>query len=196
MKQTITLFVVALLCCLLAGCRTQKVIEQHHHYEADTMAISAHIDSRFSSWHQQMDSTWNQRFTQFSSEFHNNSNQTETVNELITTTTDSLGRAIRTEQRTLSRAISNSQWSMVNQVSQEYEVRLQMAVDSVSAIYQQRYDSLATHVAQLDSLYSAQTPAAATTPWYKRLWARALWFLIGIGVAVAVMHFFFERRRR
>ena len=197
-KRLLALLLVAIvviaLVSIFMGCTTPRAVEEHHHhhYEADTMAVKAQVDSHLQSWHQQIDSAWSERISQYTSQFSSQSDEREVTNEIITTATDSLGRVIRQEQRTISRSMVNSQWSMVNSLTREYESRLHYAVDSLDSVWQQRYDSLKTHWEQTDSASVQKTPVSQDNrPWYRKLWDRLQWLIIGAVVAAAA---WFSRR--
>lgn len=185
----IALTVGLAICALLSACSTQRIVEQyhHHHYEADTAAVRAAVDSRLQSWHEESEAWLRQAFSEQSSSWSSHEDQRETITELITVSSDSLGREIRTEQRTANRSIINGQRSMVNSITREYEQRLRVAVDSVGSIYQQRYDSLAARVVQLDSLSkSVQSGSPASKPWYQRLFEQWHYFINGFLIAVVL----------
>ena len=197
-KRLLALLLVAIvviaLVSIFMGCTTPRAVEEHHHhhYEADTMAVKAQVDSHLQSWHQQIDSAWHERISQYTSQFSSQSDEREVTNEIITTATDSLGRVIRQEQRTISRSMVNSQWSMVNSLTREYEQRLHYAVDSLDSVWQQRYDALQTHWEQTDSASVQKTPVSQDNrPWYRKLWDRLQWLIIGAVVAAAA---WFSRR--
>ena len=67
----------------------------------------------------------------------------------------------------------------------------QREIDSVNGIYQQRYDSLASHVAQMDSTFVKKTPVGDTRPWYQRLWDN---FRIAFVCLLIVAVLWFTRR--
>lgn len=164
----------AVLICGLcfASCTTPRAVEEHHHhhYEADTMAVHAQVDRQLTSWHEDITKTFYQKLEQYTSSWSSHEGEKETISELITETTDSLGRKVRQEQRTISRDITRELQQQEQRITQEYEARLRVAIDSVNGIYQQRYDSLASHVAQMDSTFVKKTPVGDTRPWYQRLW--------------------------
>ena len=174
-------FVIAIvcavvMCAIFSGCTTPRTVEEHHHhyYEADTMAVRAQVDRHLSSWHEESEAWLHQAFSEQSASWFSHEDQKEIVTELITVTTDSLGREIRTEQRTISRDIARDLQQQEQRITREYEQRLRVAVDSVGSIYQQRFDSLAAHVAQSDSTSSISHPTSVIEhrPWYRRLWDR------------------------
>lgn len=174
-KAAVTVIIVLaaiLLIGVFSRCTTPRAVEEHHHhhYEADTMAVRHQVDSQLTSWHEEMTQYFNQRLEQFSASMTSSENQKETISELITETTDSLGRKVRQEQRTISRDITRELQQQEQRITQEYEARLRVVIDSVNGIYQQRYDSLASHVAQMDSTFVKKTPVGDTRPWYQRLW--------------------------
>ena len=174
---------------LLFSCTTPKVIEQHHHhYEvADTLAIQAQIDKRMSGWHAQMDSSWTQRWQEYSASWFTHDDQKEHITETITTFIDSLGREVRQEQRTTDRSLSRLQQQTEQRLTRELEMRLSVAIDSVNGIWQQRFDALQTHIEQNDStsLHSNPTPSVKT-PWYKRWWQTIKDYLL-IAAIIAVL---------
>ena len=172
---------------LLFGCATPKAVEEHHHhhYEADTMAVKAQVDSHLQSWHQQIDSAWSERISQFVSQQQSSEHQQETVTETITETFDSLGRKLRQEQRTISRDISRELLSIEQSITRAYEQRLQFAVDSLESTWQQRYDSLTTHLTSSLDHQTSSTPVGDARPWYKKLSGALLYILIGVVLAAA-----------
>lgn len=174
-KAAVTVIIVLaaiLLIGVFSRCTTPRAVEEHHHhhYEADTMAVRHQVDSQLTSWHEEMTKLFYQKLEQYTSSWSSREGEKETISELITETTDSLGRKVRQEQRTISRDITRELQQQEQRITQEYEARLRVAIDSVNGIYQQRYDSLASHVAQMDSTFVKKTPVGDTRPWYQRLW--------------------------
>lgn len=157
---------------LFSGCTAPRAVyeQQHHHYEADMLAVQAAVDSRMNAWHAENEAWFRQLLTEERSEWSSHEDQRETINETITVSLDSIGRAIRTEQRTISRVMASSQWSMINQVTREYEARLSAVVDSVNADWSQRYEAMQARVAQLDSIITVKAPVGDARPWYQRWW--------------------------
>ena len=179
---------LVLLAVVLAGCAVPRAVEQHHHhyYQADTMAVKAHVDRQMQRVAQMMDSAFSEKISEFTQQQNQTEQQHEVIQETITTTLDSLGREIRQEQRTISRDITREQQILEQRLAREYEGRLHVAVDSMSAIWQLRYDSLQTHVEQLDSALISKTPVGDARPWYRRWWSSLQWLLIGAVIALAV----------
>lgn len=183
-----------LICGLLfSSCTTPKAVEEHHHhhYEADTVAVHAQVDRQLTSWHEEMTQFFQQRLEEYSASWFSHEDQKEVISELITVSTDSVGRTIRQEQRTISRDITRELQQQEQRITQEYEARLRVAIDSVNGIYQQRYDSLASHVAQMDSTFVKKTPVGDTRPWYQRLWDNLRAVLIAAAIAAVL---WFTRR--
>ena len=176
------------LCAIFARCTTPKTIERqhHHHYEADTMAVQAAVDTRLSSWQQQMDSMWHQRFSILSMDLSHSLHETEVTTETITTATDSLGRTLRTEQRTISRDISSEQHQMEQRLTSEYETRLRLVVDSVNDIWQSKFNALQGHWEQTNSTSHTKTPVADSRPWYQRIFNRFHYIINGFLVAAVL----------
>lgn len=172
--------------CLLVGCATPKAVEEHHHhyYNADTAAVRAQVDSRMSSWREEMQTVVSVAVSQQLTQQQQSEHQQETITELITVTTDSLGREVRQEQRTITRDVTRELQQQEQRITQEYEARLHTVVDSVNDIWQSRYDSIAAHVQQLDSTFVKKEPVGDTRPWYRRLWDGLKWFFIGAIVAI------------
>ena len=161
-----------LLCMLMGACSTPRAVEEHHHhhYEADTAAVHAQVDRQLSSWHEDMTQYFNQKLEQYTSQQQQSEHQQETITETVTETVDSLGNKIRQEQRTITRDITRELQQQEQRITQEYEQRLNHAIDSVSALWSQSYDSLASYISQMDSTFVKKTPVGDTRPWYKRLW--------------------------
>ena len=175
----IAIIVGLTLCFLLSGCVTEKVVYEHiHHYQqADTMATEALIDRRMQSWHAQIDSSWRQRMDEYRAEWFSHEDQKETVTETITTTVDSLGRQIRTEQRTTERNLSKMQQQTEQRLSQAFEARLTVVVDSVNGLWQQRLTQVQTHFEQQLDQERMTATKTEHLPWYSRLWNRLRGFL-------------------
>ena len=193
----IVFFIIALavmgVASLFTGCATPKQIEEHHHhhYEADTAAVSAQVDSRLTSWHQQMERHFAERLEQISSQMSSQSQEHEVTTETVTTATDSLGREIRTEQRRTERTLSQQQQQLEQRITRDYEARLATAIDSINDIWSQRYDSLSARVAQADSSSLQKTPVGDTRPWYQHWWDN----LKTIAVVLLFAAFFWITRR-
>jgi hypothetical protein len=135
-----------------------------------------------------MDSAFRAFTNEYSASLAANEQEQELISELITETTDSLGRKVRQEQRTVKRDITRELQQQEQRITEEYEVRMRACIDSVSDIWSQRYDSLASHVQQLDSLSSLshQPSATDTRPWYRRLWDHLQWLLIGAVLGIGL----------
>ena len=184
----VTTNVLLAFCVLLCGCAVPKAVEEHHHhhYEADTMAVQSQVDRRLSSWHEEMTQYLTQRLEQTVNQQQQTEQQHETVTETVTETVDSLGRRIRQEQRTISRDITRELQQVEQRMAQEVQAQLRTAVDSVNGIWQQRYDSLSSHVARMDSAFVSSTPVGDTRPWYRRVGDSLQYIIIGISIVVAV----------
>lgn len=187
---------VLLLCVVLAGCSTPRVVEEHHHhhYQVDSAAVYKQVDRQLTRWHSEVEQFFSDRLEQFTQQQQQSEQQHETIQETVTETVDSLGRRVRQEQRTISRDMLNVQWSMVNKVTRELENRLQSTVDSLDSCWQMRYDSLAFKVEQTDSSSVTKTPAGDNRPLMDRVWDKVVWF--GIGVVLVVLFIVFTKRRR
>ena len=187
-------FTVGLIACMfltsIISCSPARTVEEHHHhyYQADTAAVSAQVDRQMQSWHTDMDSAFRAFTNQYNASLAANEQEQELISELITVSTDSLGREIRTEQRIVKRDITRELKQQEQRITEEYEVRMRACIDSVSDLWSQRYDSLASHVQQLDSLstLSRQTSATDTRPWYQRLWNHLQWLLIGAALGIGL----------
>jgi hypothetical protein len=167
---------IGLLICGLcfSSCTTPRAVEEHHHhyYEADTMAVKAQVDRQLTSWHEEMTQFFNERLEQFSASMTSNEHQQETITETVTVSLDSLGREIRTEQRTITRDISRELQQQEQRLTCEYEARLRVVIDSVDSIFQQRFDSLASHQTSDIDHQTSSTPLTSHLPWYQKLWNR------------------------
>lgn len=174
------------LCLLLCGCVVPKAVEEHHHhhYEADTMAVKAQVDGHMKSWHERMDQFFRERTEQFTSQQQQTEQQHETITETVTESVDSLGRRIRQEQRTISRDITREMQQVEQRMAQEMQTQLRTAIDSVSNVWQQRYDSLSSRVAAADSVSSATTPVAVEKP---SAWQRLVRKLLDLLICVVVV---------
>lgn len=182
------LLMAAITVCLLVGCATPKAVEEHHHhhYEADTAAVRAQVDRHLQSWHEQVDSSWHERISQYFTQQQSSEHQQETVTETVTESVDSLGRRIRQEQRTISRDITRELQSVEQSLTRAYESRLHSAIDSVGLVWSQRYDSLSASVSRIDSASVTKTPVGDTRPWYRRWWDALQYILIGVVLGLAL----------
>ena len=190
-------FCSAVLICGLffTSCSTPRAVEEHHHhhYEVDTLAVQQQVDRQLTSWHEDMTKLFFQKLQQYTDSWSSHEDQKETISELNTETTDSLGRKVRQEQRTISRDITRELQQQEQRITQEMQAQLRVVVDSVNDVWQQRYDSLASHVEQLDSAYISHQPSAIDhRPWYQRWWEHVKWLVVG-AVLAAVL--WFTRRR-
>ena len=178
-------FIACAVLSLLAGC-TPRDIEQHHrqHYEVDSLAVQAAVESRMQSWSQQLDSAWRERFSLFSAEVQSSSDEKEVTTETVITATDSLGREIRTEQRRTERTLSQQQLQLEQRLCRDYEARIRAAADSLDALWQQRYDVLQAHLEKADSSSFAKTAASDDArPLYRRLFDHFHYFINGFLIA-------------
>lgn len=160
------------ICAFIGSCTTPRAVEEHHHhhYETDTAAVTRQVDGRLTQWHEEMTQYFQQRLEQYTSQQQQSEHQQETITELITVTTDSLGREVRQEQRTISRDITRELQLVEQRLTQEYETRLHSAIDSVNSSWQQRFDSLSSHLTSDISHQTSSTPVGDCRPWYQRLW--------------------------
>lgn len=183
--------VLAVLAAVLSGCTAPKAVEQTHHsrYEADTLAVQAHVDTRMKQLRQQLDSSWSERISQYTSQQQQSEHQQETVTETVTTMTDSLGREIRQEQRTISRDITREQQVFEQRLTREFEARLETAMSELDSTWQMRYDELQASIVRDDSTSVSETPVAVhedNRPWYRRWWDHLQWLIIGAVAGLAV----------
>lgn len=157
---------------MLVSCSPKLVEQHHHHYEqADTASIKAQVDQQLQSWHTQMDSSWTQRWQEYTASMVSNEDQKEHITETITTYIDSLGREVRQEQRTTDRSLSKMQQQTEQRLTREFEMRLQQSIDSLNNDWKLKFDALQTHWEKKDSTDVKETPATKTElPWYKRWW--------------------------
>jgi hypothetical protein len=65
------IFVTLAVGAMCTACTTQRTVEEHHHhhYEADTMAVQAHVDQKMKSWHHEMDSIWRSFENQYAAQW-------------------------------------------------------------------------------------------------------------------------------
>ena len=194
----VAIVIMTVFCMLFPACSTPRAVEEHHHhhYEADTAAVSRQVGQQLTRWHSEMTEYMNQRLEQFTSQQQQTEQQHETVTETVTETVDSLGRKVRQEQRTISRDLTREMLQQEQRITSEYESRLQTVTDSLSNVWQQRYDSLAARVMQTDSTSVKKTPVAGALT----LWQRArLWFsrlvLVALAVAAVAVVLFLYRKR-
>lgn len=174
---------------MLVGCSPKLIEQHHHHYEqADTASIKAQVDQQLQSWHAQMDSSWTQRWQEYTASMVSNEDQKEHITETITTYIDSLGREVRQEQRTTDRSLSKMQQQTEQRLTREFEMRLSTALDSVNDIWQQKLDALQTHWEKKDSTDVKETPATkAELPWYKRWWQTLKDYLLIAGIVALLI---------
>jgi hypothetical protein len=181
----------AIVVLFFMGCTTPKVIEQHHHHyqQADTAAIEAVVDRTTKSWREEMDSAFHAFENKYTASLTSNESEKEVITELITVSTDSVGRTLRTEQRSISRDITRELLQQEERITREFEARLSVVVDSVNDIWQMRYNSLAAHVATLDSLSNISHPTSAvTTPLFQRWWQKIKDHLLAICIALILIN--------
>ena len=188
---------VLLLVALLAGCSTPRVVEEHHHhhYQADTAAVYKQTEKQLSQWHSEMQQFFTDRLDQFTSQQQQSEQQHETIQETVTETVDSLGRKVRQEQRVISRDVTRELQLTEQRLTRELEQRLQCTVDSIDSCWLSKYDSLAAHVAVIDSSSVKKTPAGDNRPLMDRIWDKALWFGFGVILVVLFLLFFDNKRK-
>ena len=170
-----------LVCWLMGSCTTPRAVEEHHHhhYEADTMAVKAQVDRQLSSWHEENEAWLHQAFSEQSASWFSNEHQQEMITEMITVTTDSLGREVRQEQRTISRDITRELQQQEQRLTREMQAQLRVVVDSVNDAWQQRFDSLSSHLTSDISHQASSTPVGDARPWYQRVRDKLLWLAAG-----------------
>lgn len=182
-------FLAFVIVCMMTGCATPKVVEQHHHhYEAiDTQAVEARMDSKMNAWRNEMDSTLRELTNQYSASWSANESEKETITETMTSWIDSLGHEVRQEQRVTNRDISRQQQQTEERITREVEQRLMSVVDSVNGIWQEQFSQYQKHSEQADSTANITTPVTGDNrPWYQRMWAKAKWMLIGALLTVII----------
>lgn len=176
------LLLFVLLVLALTSCATPKVLEEHHHHYSavDTMAVQAQMDRRLQSVREQMVHEVRVAVETQLNEQSTTENSKERITETITTWVDSLGREMRQEQRTTERDISRQQQLREERMRQAYEERLMTAVDSLAAVWHERFDSVQAHREEADSASVHQAPAPGDRrPWWKR-WRDAMkWMVLG-----------------
>lgn len=187
------LLIWATVVLFFTSCNTPKVIEQHHHHyqQTDTAAIEARIDRSTKSWRNEMDSAFRAFENKYTASWTANESEKEIITETMTTWIDSLGREVRQEQRVTNRDISKQQQMTEERITREYEARLRVVVDSVSNLWSMRYDSLAAHVATLDSLSSIThqpSPIDTGTRWYQRWWRKIKDHLLTICIVLILVN--------
>lgn len=186
----VALVIAMLLCIIFQGCSTPKIVEQHHYHESavDTAAIKALVDGRMTSWHQQIDSSWTQRWQQYVNEQSTEEHERERITETVTTFVDSLGREVRQEQRTTERDMTRQQQQREERLVQEWESRLQRALDERDSAWQEKLEAIAVHQEQKDSTSSVVTPAPEDNrPWYRRWWDNVQWLALGGAVVLLLL---------
>lgn len=178
-----------MMCALLAGCSTPRVVEEHHHhhYQADTAAVYEQVDKQLTRWHTEMQQFFSDRLEQFTSQQQQSEHQQETIQETVTETVDSLGRKVRQEQRTISRDVTRELLQTEQRLTRELENRLQCAVDSMDSCWQMRYDSLAARVTVSDSSSVSKTPAGDNRSLKDRIFERLMWFCFGVVFIVLML---------
>lgn len=186
----VALVIAMLLCIIFQGCSTPKIVEQHHYHKSatDTAAIKALVDGRMKSWHQQIDSSWTQRWQQYVNEQSTEEHEQERITETVTTFVDSLGREVRQEQRTTERDMTRQQQQREERLVQEWESRLQRALDERDSAWQEKLEAIAVHQEQKDSTSSVVTPAPEDNrPWYRRWWDYIQWLALGGAVVLLLL---------
>lgn len=186
----VALVIAMLPCIIFQGCSTPTIVEQHHYHESatDTAAVKALVDGRMTSWHQQIDSSWTQRWQQYVNEQSTEEHERERITETVTTFVDSLGREVRQEQRTTERDMTRQQQQREERLAQEWESRLQRALDERDSAWQEKLEAIAVHQEQKDSTSSVVTPAPEDNrPWYRRWWDNMQWLALGGAVVLLLL---------
>ena len=174
---------------MLTSCSAPKAVEerQHHRSEVDTMAVRAVVDGRLLEVKEQVKQEVFVALATQQTEQSSQEQERERITESITTWVDSLGREMRQEQRTTERDISRQQLMREERMQQMYEQRLLDVVDSMSAAWEERFDSVYAHREAADSSFTAVTPTAEDNrPWYRRVWDATGWMLIGAVVFAVI----------
>ena len=185
------LLVFVVVMSVLMSCSAPKAVEerQHHRSEVDTMAVRAVVDGRLLEVKEQVKREVVVAIQSQQTEQQSQEQEKERITESITTWVDSLGREMRQEQRTTERDISRQQLMREERVQQAYEQRLLDVVDSMSAAWEERFDSVRAHREAADSAFTAVTPTAEDNrPWWKR-WQEAMWWMLIGAVVGAVLWF-------
>lgn len=182
LRAIILVFIFCVVYITLMGCSTPKEVEQHHHQysAADTAAVKAVVDSRLQEVREQMESDLRAVVTSQLTEQQSQEQEKERVTETITTWVDSLGRAFKQEQRTTERDISRQQQQREERMQQEYEQRILQVTDSLSSVWQVKFEEVKAHHEQEDSTSVSETPVPGDNrPWYKRWWDAMIWMVVG-----------------
>ena len=185
------LLLFALMIVMLTSCAAPKatVVHEHHYQEVDSTAVVAQVDKRLQTVKEQVVQDVAAKVSSQLTEQNSQEQEKERITESITTWVDSLGREMRQEQRTTERDISRQQLLREERMQQMYEQRLLDVVDSMSAAWEERFDSVRAHREAADSAFTAVTPTAEDNrPWYRRVWDAMGWMVIG-AVVGAVLWF-------
>lgn len=187
----ITMTVIGVVYLMLASCSAPKALEERHHYnsEYDSIAVKSVVDKRLEEVKEQMIREVTNKISTQQTEQNSTEQEQERITETVTTWVDSLGRAFRQEQRTTERDISRQQQLREERMQQEYEQRLMTAVDSLSAAWKERFDSVSFHKEETDSSFVSETPTADDNrPWWKQILDAAKWMFVG-AIVFAVIWF-------
>lgn len=186
--------VLVVVISLIVGCAPAKIIDRTETVKIgmDSAQVVQLMAQRVQTIEQRMDSAMRAVTTQVTTQQESQEVERERITETITSWVDSLGREVRQEQRTTDRDVSRQQRLREEQLVQEFETRLQQAINRQDSEWNAKLDMLRTHFERTDSIADQQLKGkAATESWLDKFDRTFGWLLI----AALVVFFILTRKK-
>ena len=136
LKAAFASWIILTIVCAFIGCSTkQTVIDQteSHHSKADS--LSASLQVAVSQQQTRIDSLFHLVLQQELSHQTANEQQTEQIQETVTSWIDSLGRKVTQEARTINRKTDRQEELRQQRIIQEQEQRIQTCQERIDSLY-------------------------------------------------------------
>lgn len=183
--------IIAINC--FVSCASPRVVD-HHEYNAvgmDSARVVQMVDSRVQSVRAHMDSTMRAVTQQVTTQQETSEVERERITETITSWVDSLGREVRQEQRVTDRDVSRQQRLREERLVQEFETRLQQAINRQDSEWNAKLDMLRTHFERTDSIADLQLKGKAATnateSWLDKMDRAFGWLLIAAIIVLFIL---------
>ena len=189
--------VLVVVISLIVGCAPAKIIDRTETVKIgmDSAQVVQLMAQRVQTIEQRMDSAMRAVTTQVTTQQESQEVERERITETITSWVDSLGREVRQEQRTTDRDVSRQQQLREERLVQEFETRLQQAINRQDSEWNAKLDMLRTHFERTDSIADHQLKGKAATnateSWLDKFDRTFGWLLI----AALVVFFILTRKK-
>lgn len=136
LKAVFASWVILTIVCAFIGCAGKQVVvdqTESHHSKADS--LSASLQVAVSQQQTRIDSLFHLVLQQELSHQTANEQQTEQIQETVTSWIDSLGRKVTQEARTINRKTDRQEELRQQRIIQEQEQRIQTCQERIDSLY-------------------------------------------------------------